>query len=381
MHIQARNDPYAIRFLFAYSLLNLSLRYLANVAVAYQLKRQVLEENLLHKSIIMMQQNSAHFEEGIVRAIQSAWQTFDEWKARASVPSQEIFSSLSAHLAALSPDHEWIQFAARADHLLHPETPLRDPELINYPLKGDPSVIPAHTGYLERKKRLTRTYTEGYFVLTPAGFLHEFSSSDPNLRAGQIPSWSLFLPECTLGPASHTRARVNKFHIECNPDGQGTIKTGSFRGLLGAEGTKAWSFRARSRDDMMEWWNDIRMLCSKYLVASERVERTGPVQDAVRSVGYLSGEELESEEEEMGDERERERRGPPPAVGAAGAAERAEGSSVEEEPDVEPTYDHPPVYTHPEKHYPALEIGPHGYLVRLFVFFSLTFSDIIPVLA
>ena len=56
----------------------------------------------------------------------------------------------------------------------------------------------------------------------------------------------------------------------------------------------------------MEWWNDIRMLCSKYLVASERVERTGPVHDAVRSVGYLSGEELELEEEQVtGDEHER----------------------------------------------------------------------------
>lgn len=237
-----------------------------------------------------MQQNSAHFEEGVVRAIQPTWQTFDEWKARASAPSQEILISPSAHLAALSPDHEWIQFAARADHLTHPETPLRDPELISYPPKSDPSVIPAHTDCLERKKRLTRTYTEGYFVLTPAGFLHEFSLSDPSLHPGQIPSWSLFLPECTRGPASHTRTRVNKVHIERSPDGRGTIKTGSFSGLSVAEGTKTWSFRARGRDDMMEWWNDIRMLCSKYFVASEPFERTGPAQDAVRSVGYLSGE-------------------------------------------------------------------------------------------
>jgi hypothetical protein len=46
--------------------------------VARQLQKQVHEENALQKSIIIMQQNSAHFEEGIVRAIQSAWQTFDE---------------------------------------------------------------------------------------------------------------------------------------------------------------------------------------------------------------------------------------------------------------------------------------------------------------
>ena len=210
MQIQAKHDPCALWFWFASLQLIVLLRYFANMAVAYQLRRQVLEENLLHKSIIMMQQNSAHFEEGIVRAIQSAWQTFDEWKARASVPSQEIFNSLSAHLAALSPDHEWIQFATRADHLLHPETPLRDPELINYPLEGDASVMPAHTSHLECKKHLTHIYTEGYFVLTLAGFLHEFTSSDPTIPAGQHLSWSLFLLLCILGPASDTRSRVNR---------------------------------------------------------------------------------------------------------------------------------------------------------------------------
>ena len=89
--------------------------------MARQLQRQVLEENLLQKSIVMMQQNSAHFEEGIVRAIQSAWSTFDEWQSRASAVSQEIFRNLSTHLASLAPDREWIQFAARSDHLLDHE--------------------------------------------------------------------------------------------------------------------------------------------------------------------------------------------------------------------------------------------------------------------
>jgi len=47
-----------------------------------------------------------------------------------------------------------------------------------YPSKEDPSVIPVHTGLMERKKRFTRSYRESYFVLTPAGFLHEYASSD-----------------------------------------------------------------------------------------------------------------------------------------------------------------------------------------------------------
>ena len=329
--------------------------------MARQLQRQVLEENLLQKSIVMMQQNSAHFEEGIVRSIQSAWQTFDEWQSRASAASQEIFRTLSTHLVSLAPDREWIQFAARSDHLLDPDTPLRDPELISYPLKDDPSVFPVHTGHMERKKRFTRAYTESYFVLTPVGFLHEFSTGDPNSPGGLVPTFSLFLPSCTLGPVSSPQTKSNKFHIEGRKDGMGTTKSksGSFKGLLGrgdgADGSsKSWSFRLRSREEMLEWWNDIKMLCARYLVASEQLERTGPVEAAVKSVGYATEEEEEEEEDELEEM-------------AIHRDEEGEGSSVEEEVDFqtyEETEDHaPPGYTIPEKHH--MKMGPSGYPVRL----------------
>jgi hypothetical protein len=50
-------------------------RYVANLAVVRQPHKQANEENPLQRSIIIMQQSLAHFQEGIVRAIQSAWQT------------------------------------------------------------------------------------------------------------------------------------------------------------------------------------------------------------------------------------------------------------------------------------------------------------------
>lgn len=388
MNIQAKADPYVYFILlvtwhlFCYS-------YVANAAVHRQLQRQVLEENLFQKSIVMMQQNSAHFEEGIVKAIQSAWATFDEWQARSVSSSQALFRGLSSHMATIQPDREWIQFAARSDHLLDPDTPLRDPDVITYPLKDDPSVHAVHTGHLERKKRFSRAWGEAYFVLTPAGFLHEFSSSDPAGPGGLQPAFSLFLPNCTLGPASSPRAKAHKFHIEGTKDGTGVTqrKSGSLKGLLGGDGTKAWSFRTRSREEMMEWWNDIRMLCARYLVASEAVDRTGPVEEAVRAAGYTSvdEEEYDSEEEEEEEEEadvdqgepvlgERERRAKAAAqrrVAAGGGAvvDDGDGSSVEEEA----AYDEPPVYTHPvadsKGRYPV-EIGPNGYAVRVSFDFS-----------
>ena len=47
-----------------------------------------------------MQQNSAHFEEGIVRSIQSAWATFAEWQARSTAASQELFAVMTEHMAS-----------------------------------------------------------------------------------------------------------------------------------------------------------------------------------------------------------------------------------------------------------------------------------------
>ncbi|KAF8322639.1 hypothetical protein DL93DRAFT_2050446 [Clavulina sp. PMI_390] len=329
--------------------------YCQNQIVLKQLQKQVNEENALQKSIIIMQQNSAHFEEGIVRSLQSAWQTFDEWQSRMSISVQDTWRTLGHNFAALAPDREWIAFAARSDHLLDPDTPLRNPEHIEYPSKEDPSVVPVHVGMLERKRRFTRAYKEAYFVLTPAGYLHEYASADPVKQDGPI--FSLFLPACTLGPpSSATTAKSHKFHVEDKKDASGLQKTGVFN----KRGGHAFTFRARSHEELMEWWNDLRMLVARYLVASESAERSGPIAAAVRSAGYISEDEDDEEDE---------------------------GSSIEEEEDMD-EYDMPndtvitrahddaeavPAYSHPSRD-TGIEIGPNGYAVSHFLQCTLLIS-------
>lgn len=310
--------------IFKNSPLNITAKtdpFVANQAVLKQLNKQVQEENLLQKSIIIIQQSSAHFEESLIRSIQSAWATYDEWLSRSSVTIQGTWRGLADQMNLLQADKEWLAFAARTDHLLDPETPLRSPEVITYPAKEDPSVLAVHVGLLERKQRFTRTFKESYYVLTPAGFLHEYENSDAS--GGKGPVFSLFLPLCTLGPASTSTSKAHKFFIEGKKDGTGTTKIGgSMRRSLSLSGKTAhgWSFRARSHEEMMEWWNDIRMLCARYLVASEAMNRGGPIEAAVRSVGY----ETEEEGSEM-------------------------GSSVEEDEEDEGLYDDAREVTHEER--------------------------------
>ena len=107
---------------------------------------------------------------------------------------------------------------------------------------------------------------------------------------------------------------------------------------------------------MMEWWNDTRMLVARYLVASEQMERDGPVAQAVRSVGYRSEDEEEEEEDEGGssveEEEEEEDEQHHHHVGAGGVA-----AHPEQQESV-------PAYTRPAKG-SGIEVGQNGYVVGL----------------
>ena len=102
----------------------------------------------------------------------------------------------------------------------------------------------------------------------------------------------------------------------------------------------------------MEWCNDVCMLCARYLVASDALERTGPVAATVRAAGCASEEEEEVEEE--GSSVEEEQRAaedddvhPPSAYGEFHEAKE----------DLEP-----PLYC--EHLHGNLELAQLGYLVR-----------------
>ncbi|KAG6815490.1 hypothetical protein H0H93_009655, partial [Arthromyces matolae] len=96
------------------------------------------------------------------------------------------------------------------------------------------------------------------------------------------------------------------------------------------------------------------MLCARYLVASEHMERSGPVAAAVRAIGYASEEEEEEDEEEgssIEEEREEEEVGEHEEEELVG--EHAYGADGEAVPD----------YSHPEKN-AGVEIGPNGYAIE-----------------
>lgn len=74
------------------------------------------------------------------------------------------------------------------------------------------------------------------------------------------PELSLFLPECTLGAPTNPNARSHKFHIEGKKAVGGDV--GQKNGLWSMDAS--FTFRARSHDELMEWWNDCKQLSKVY---------------------------------------------------------------------------------------------------------------------
>jgi hypothetical protein len=246
-----------------------------------------------------MQQNAASFETTVVRDIQSTWKTFEDSQSRLSSSTHQIWKVVAKAMHNLVPDREWNHFSKHDKHLLDPETPLRDPEAIIYPQQDEHSISPVRKGHLERKTKYTRTYKESYFVLTAAGFLHEYASSDPLSADGNMPVFSLFLPTCSLGPPSSTSAKSAKFTID-GKDGMSS-KSGTLR-ILKRNKEHAWIFRSQNRATMMEWWNAIRPFCTIDPLTGKQKDMSGPVAAAVRYAGYKNGEEDSTDEEEKEDD-------------------------------------------------------------------------------
>lgn len=148
----------------------------------------------LQAALIRFQQQQPQFEENIAKSIQSAADLYN----KALLVEQKEVAALQEKIAdalqRVDADAEWKFYTSRQETtLIDPNTPLRSIDAIAFPGQNHASTSPIKEGYLERKKRFSKKYTESYYVLTPSGYLHE-------RRSACVPS--LLLPPRPPAPLS-----------------------------------------------------------------------------------------------------------------------------------------------------------------------------------
>ncbi|KAK4228140.1 putative 4,5-bisphosphate-binding protein [Podospora fimiseda] len=240
--------------------------YLLRLAVDRQLERQIDEENYLHQAYLNLENSGKELESIVVGEIQKSYNAYASILKREADSAYSTIEDLRLGPITMPKDTEWTSFIHRDERFVDPELPMRSAEFIQYPGRDHYTSQEIRAGLLERKSKYLKSYTAGWYVLSPT-HLHEFKSADKT----QAPVMSLYLPEQKLGSHSEEGGSSNKFVLKGR-------QTGSMhRG-------HTWVFRAESHDTMMAWYEDIKTL-------TERTpeERSNLVRGNGRSISRSSG--------------------------------------------------------------------------------------------
>ncbi|KAF2208444.1 hypothetical protein CERZMDRAFT_118819 [Cercospora zeae-maydis SCOH1-5] len=259
-----KNDPYVVR-----------------LGVDRQIERQVDEENYLHRAYLNLESSGRELESIVVGEIQKAYNALAGILKREADDAYSAVESLRGGPISMPKDQEWYQFVTHDPHFVDPSLPLRRIEDIEYPGKHAPAASEIRAGMLERKSKYLKSYTPGWYVLSPT-HLHEFKSADKIYS--QPPVMSLYLFDQKLGSHSERGSSSHKFMLKGKQSG------GMHKG-------HNWVFRAESFDTMMAWFQDIRMLTE-----ATGEQRQAFVRKHARSVsgtsdkGTVSSDGLEDDE-------------------------------------------------------------------------------------
>ncbi|KAK5734353.1 phosphatidylinositol 4,5-bisphosphate-binding protein [Elasticomyces elasticus] len=218
--------------------------FVVKLGVDKMVERQVDEENYLHRAYLNLESSGRELESIVVGEIQKAYNALAGILKREADDAYNVVEGLRGGPISMPKDQEWLQFVVNDPHFVDPNVPLRRIEDIEYPGKHHPAATEVRAGMLERKSKYLKSYTPGWYVLSPT-HLHEFKSADKIYT--QPPVMSLYLLDQKLGSKSEVGSSSNKFMLKGKQSG---------RGHAGHN----WVFRAETHDTMVAWYEDIRVL-------------------------------------------------------------------------------------------------------------------------
>lgn len=242
--------------------------YIVQRGVLYRLNKQVMEENNHRNDLIHVQDSFQQFEAHVILVLQQGLEAFNQVVGGQADKTRALYADMLGTAQRIPGDLEWQGFQKREAHrLVNPADPPRSVDAITFPNQSHPSTKPLIEGSLERKSRnkLSWGTQSGYYVVTPAKFLHEFKDDDV-VRQDPKPELSMYLPDAVIGaPAG------DKFSIK------GKDKSGSFSSKLA--GSSELHFKAHSAAEAQKWFEAIRVAAGA----------TGPAYESGSSTPTAAG--------------------------------------------------------------------------------------------
>jgi len=216
--------------------------YVLYRSVYYHLNKQITEENTNLQAMLAIQNSFQQFESHILETVQNGLNQFFQCMGAQMDRQRAMYADMVSAAQQIPTNFEWANFSERNNAaLIDPNTPPRALDSMTFPNQDHPATKPLIDGHLDRKSRTPmKGYSPGYYVLSPAGYLHGFKDED--LCHDPSPDISLHLPDCSLGPLEGL-----KFHVK-GKDASGG-KVGSTFHM-----SSEHHFKAHSKQDADKWF-------------------------------------------------------------------------------------------------------------------------------
>ncbi|KAH8704985.1 PH domain protein [Talaromyces proteolyticus] len=244
--IEAYNDPYVLRR-----------------GINHRLNKQIIEENNNRNDMITVQNSFAQFEAHVIETVQHAMSTFFQFMGGQFDRQRAMYGDIVGSAQNMPLDYEWTRFVRRNDGIMiDPDQPPRTLSSIAFPNQSHVATKPVIEGTLERKSRaIIKGFSTGYYVVTPARYLHEFKDNDDFLKDPN-PELSLYLPDCVIGAIDGVKFNVKGKDVSGGKVGNAFSTTTELQ------------FKAHTPNDAEKWW---RVIKDSTRVASPVAEKSNPV--------------------------------------------------------------------------------------------------------
>ena len=228
--IETQHDPYILRR-----------------GINHRLNKQVTEENNHRNDILAIQNSFAQFEAHVLQTIQGALDQFFQFMGGQLDRQRAMYADILGTAQRIPADFEWMNFVVSNDAtLVNPDSPPRSLSSITFPNMDHRATQALIEGSLERRSRaVIKGYSTGYYVVTPARYLHEFKDNN-DFHKDPTPELSLYLPDCVVGAIDGV-----KFNVKGKDVSSGKIGNAFHT-------TTELSFKAHSASDAEKWWTVIK---------------------------------------------------------------------------------------------------------------------------
>lgn len=250
--------------------------YLWNRRVLSSVQEQLARENTESENSLAIQHTFATLEQHIIEVLQQSIGSLAQLQGRYYESAHGSAATINHAFAKVTPSEEWQKFVQSNKGFLTPETGYqREADKVTYQNYNDPSTQPLIEGSLYRKGTYLKSSKPGHYVLTRAGFLHQYDSPDPS--QDPHPVLSLYIPESEVSGLPARGSGDLSFKIISKDAGKVIASRHKY------------TFKATSYEELAAWYGAISKLSGvntipgDYSYASSAQESPDTERSAVAS--------------------------------------------------------------------------------------------------